>query len=162
MRMMLASVALGLLTSCFMADRDMTRSTVAVSIVGKCFALNQPTELVSFNNAKPEILYAPEPNDIYANPVIRKRVGLEVLDTVPKGTHIIISKVIDSFRGEEVRTWDVYAMLRGENGNDKEVRIPTRILNIPQSWLVEWSSEVSGQPVRFDGKWLTPCEVAAP
>jgi hypothetical protein len=138
-----------------MADRVMTNAPVASDVVGKCFALTTEATRIRFRYSKVDLLYGGQ----LTNLDWAKKSEVRVLGTVPKGSQIVISNVVDAFNGETVRRWDVFGMLKGPNGSSIEVQIPSNS-GIEQDWLVEWRAEFTreaGQKVGFKDKWLRPC-----
>ncbi len=117
MRALVVIVALGLLQSCFMADRVMTDSPVASDVVGKCFVLTGEATRIRFQYSKVDLLYGGRPTD---DEWVR-RSKLRILGTVPKGGKIIIVRVVDAFNGETVRRWQVFGTLKDSNGNSVDV-----------------------------------------
>ena len=164
MRSAVALVTAGFLASCFMSDREMTGAPVASDIVGKCFALTSESMRIRFPFSKVDLLFADMDGRLQNDVALQKRMELRIMGTVPKGSPLIVSRVLDSFNGETARRWDVFATLRDPNGTAVEVQIPT-YSGVDQGWLVEWRSDAtreSGKAVQFKDKYLTPCAVATP
>jgi len=149
-----AILAAALLGSCAVISHDVTDKAVAAHVVGKCFVLMQDAYVV--NRAViggNDELFSPQNGACLYGTCFRA-----VKASVPKGTTLTVTKVVNYAQGDNGRCWRTFARLDNTVQIDHDIELPTCLLGGIQRPWVTTADPSETDSVEFERKWLTPCQ----
>jgi hypothetical protein len=161
----LACLAACALISCAVTDHDATHDPVAAKIAGQCFALQQDAWIVKASQIPvryslfipTRICTAADGSQSSGPYCYIKRVA-----TVPKGSQLVVTDVIDKAMGEAGRCWQVLGVLKDDSLHRGKLDIPSCNFNsVDNPWTTAWSPELRKGNVLFDAARLKRCDATS-
>ena len=150
------------LAACAVVSHDATNKPVAARVAGKCFQLAQDAYVINSGGiGVRDGLFAPEGRcGAGGGGTIHALCLGMVKCSVPKGTRLTISQVVNHAEGDNGRCWRIYARLDSAIGVDHDVEIPAcPFARLGRPWVTTWDPDQTSS-IEFEPKWLTPCEQA--